>query len=80
MLWSLLVLASIQTHAEETTARVIYNNESKRPIAIIVNTKDQSKREKCESLIMSKEGQEILKKQAENINKRIIELKFTCNL
>ncbi|ENX56868.1 hypothetical protein F885_03024 [Acinetobacter higginsii] len=80
IIWSLLTLASIQSHAEEITAHVVFSNEQKKIIAIVVNSKDQEKRLKCEEIIISNDGREIIKKQAEKINQRVLKLTFTCNL
>lgn len=80
IVWSLLILASNQICAEEIRARVIFNKKENITIAIITDTKNKSKQEKCEELIRSKEGQNILKKQSDKMNKKLVELIFICNL
>ncbi|MCU4386532.1 hypothetical protein KTH40_02825 [Acinetobacter haemolyticus] len=80
ILWSLLTIASIQSHADEVTARVIFSKEYDRPISIITNTKEKTKHEKCIELIRSEEARKILKKQAEKEPQKLVKLKFTCNV
>ena len=79
-LWGLLIVASNQIYAEEIRARVIFNTKENITIAIITDTKIKNKQEKCQELIRSKEGQNILKKQSNKMNKKLVELIFICNI
>jgi hypothetical protein len=80
MLWSLLILASSQSHSEELIAKATYDNQKKQIMYLEANTMEQEKLMKCAQIISTKKGEELLKKLSKDKKEKVIEIKFKCKI
>jgi hypothetical protein len=80
ILWSLLTLASSQSHSEELIAKATYDNQKKQIMYLEANTMDQEKLMKCAQIISTKKGEELLKKLSKDKKEKVIEIKFKCKI
>ncbi|MAK29174.1 hypothetical protein [Acinetobacter sp.] len=78
ILFSLLIAISYNLQAEEVKAKITYTIKDNRILSIIVNSKDEIKRQKCEDLVMSKEARELFKKKYEHSNEKYAVFYFIC--
>lgn len=77
---ALLLIVSTPLYAtEEVKAKIVYDVDNNRLLAIITNTKNQDHKEKCENYVRSEDGLKILKILSKNNKGRVL-LLFTCNL